>query len=152
MAEEVIRLTLSQRQDYRFDTRFDDGLSLLADEPPPLGAGSGPSPTQLLLASVANCLTASLLFALRKHHEPEAPLLAEAECEVDRNERGRLRVTGIAVTLRLGLPATDYGKLERILASFEDFCTVSQSVAVGIPMRTTVIDSLGAVLKTANES
>ncbi|KZE34202.1 OsmC family protein [Crenobacter luteus] len=147
MAEEVIRLTLTQRQDYQFDTRFDGGQSLVADEPPPLGGGAGPAPTQLLLASVANCLTASLLFALRKYREPDAPLSTAAECEVDRNERGRLRVTGIAVTLRLGLPAHAYGKLDRILASFEDFCTVTQSVAAAIPTRVTVVDSLGAVVK-----
>jgi hypothetical protein len=44
----------------------------LTDEPPPLGQGAGPNPSRLLAASVANCLSASLLFALRKFN-PDCP-------------------------------------------------------------------------------
>ena len=49
---------------------------LLSDEPAPLGHDRGPSPARLLLASVANCLVASLLFALRKQHNAPGRLRA----------------------------------------------------------------------------
>ena len=47
---------LAQRQDYQFDIDFGAGLPpLQADEPAPLGQGQGPTPVQLLAASVGNC-------------------------------------------------------------------------------------------------
>ena len=151
---ETIRLTLAQRHDYQFDNQFEGGrtLRLLSDEPVPIGLGDGPSPAQLLLAAAADCLSASLLFALRKYGEPESLMKGEAECEIDRNGYGRLRVMSIQVALRLGLPASAYGKLARILTSFEDFCTVSQSIAQGIPVITRVYDADGVLLKDGPQS
>ena len=59
--------TLEQQEDFAFLIRFDQDIPpLLSDEPPPLGKDAGPNPSRLLAASVANCLSASLLFALRK--------------------------------------------------------------------------------------
>ena len=67
MSESTQSVSLIQVQDYQFDVGFGAaGPALRADEPPPLGQGSGPSPVQLLAAAVGNCLSASLLFALRK--------------------------------------------------------------------------------------
>ncbi|MFC3532419.1 OsmC family protein [Vogesella facilis] len=147
MSENAI-VKLQQVQDYRFDNHFADvALPLQTDEPPPLGSGSGPSPSQLLAAAVANCLTASLLFASRKFHIDFEPLSCEANAIVDRNERNRLRVQRIEVQLRAGQPVAAAANLERLLGSFEDFCTVSQSVAQGIPVLVTVLDADGTVLK-----
>ncbi|TWT19355.1 hypothetical protein FQY83_13455 [Luteimonas marina] len=63
-----IRITLEQDGDYACRIRFDctELEPLPSDEPSPLGADRGPDPARLLLPSVANCLVASLLFALRK--------------------------------------------------------------------------------------
>ena len=61
-SQETVRLV--QRQDYQFTMAFGgDAPEWLADEPPPLGQGAGPSPVQLLAAAVGNCLSDSLLFA-----------------------------------------------------------------------------------------
>ncbi|HSJ98025.1 MAG TPA: hypothetical protein VLC53_13170, partial [Myxococcota bacterium] len=61
---------LRQETGYRFENRFGPGMPVLhSDEPPPLGTGTGPSPMQLLAAAVANCLSASLLFALKKYRQ-----------------------------------------------------------------------------------
>ena len=58
---------LRQMRDYQFEMTFGDAMPVVvADEPPPLGQGTGPSPVQLLAAAVGNCLSDSLLFALRK--------------------------------------------------------------------------------------
>ena len=59
-------MTLEQDGDYAFRVSFDDTAlePLLTDESAPLGHDGGPNPSRLLLASVANCLIASLLFVL----------------------------------------------------------------------------------------
>ncbi len=51
------------------------------------------------------------------------------------------------VTITLGVKAASLGHLDRTLAQFEDFCTVSQSVRTGIPYTLTVKDADGRVLK-----
>lgn len=148
MSDTPESVQLQQLQDYRFEIRFAEGLPpLQADEPPPLGAGEGPSPVQLLASAVGNCLSASLLFALRKYKQAPEPIGCSVTAEVGRNAEGRLRVLGLQATLRLGVPAAQLQHLDRVLASFEAYCTVTQSVAAAIPVQVSVLDSTGAVLK-----
>jgi uncharacterized OsmC-like protein len=148
MSNESVTVRLAQRQDYQFDVQFGPGVpALLADEPPPLGQGQGPSPVQLLAAAVGNCLSDSLLFALRKFKQQPEPLQCEVSAEVGRNAEGRLRVLGLQATLTLGVPAEALEHLERVLSTFESYCTVTQSIAQGIPVRVQVIDAQGAVLQ-----
>lgn len=143
---ETVRLT--QVQDYRFDVHFSDGIPVLqADEPPPLGQGQGPSPVQLLASAVGNCLSASLLFAWRKYRQAPGSIACDVTAEVGRNAEGRLRVLGLQATLTMGVPGDTLEHLERVLASFEDFCTVTQSVKAGIPVSVSVFDAHGAQLK-----
>ena len=137
-------VTLRQRQDYAFEIEFGgDRPLLLADEPPPLGHAAGPSPGQLLLAAVGNCMSSSLLFALRKFKNDPGGITTSARARIGRNEAGRLRVLHIEVQIRLGKPAEQLQHLERILEQFEDFCTVGQSVRGGIPTEVAVFDSTG---------
>jgi len=141
-------VSLQQQTDYRFEIRFGDNIpGLIADEPPPLGKGEGPSPAQLLCASVGNCLSDSLLFALRKFKQAPEPLRCEVQAEVGRNPEGRLRILGIHATLRLGVAASTLEHLDRALAQFEEFCTVTQSVRQAVPVRVTVIDGDGQTLR-----
>ena len=47
-SEDIVRVELTQQQDYRFTVAFGGGIPPLnIDEPAPLGAGTGPSPLQL---------------------------------------------------------------------------------------------------------
>lgn len=148
MAETDVRVSLRQQQDYQFQVEFGAAVPpLLADEPPPLGLGAGPSPVQMLCAAVGNCLSDSLLFALRKFKQAPEPLTAEVQAEVGRNPEGRLRVLRIVATLRLGVPAAQLAHLDRVLTQFEAFCTVTQSVGAGIPVTVQVFDADGAQLK-----
>lgn len=143
---ETVRL--KQVQDYQFDVDFGGGIAVLrADEPAPLGQGAGPSPVQLLASAVGNCLTASLLFAIRKYKGKPEPLSSEVSAEVGRNAEGRLRVLALDAKLTLGVPGSTMEHLDRVLASFEGFCTVTQSVGQGIDVRVSVFDSTGAQLK-----
>jgi organic hydroperoxide reductase OsmC/OhrA len=67
--------------------------------------------------------------------------------EVGRNAEGRLRVQRLDVKLTLGVPAAGLEHLERVLQTFESYCTVTQSVAAAIPVELAVFDSTGARLK-----
>ena len=93
-----IRISLEQDGEYSFRVHFHDtGLEpLLTDESPPLGQDQGPNPSRMLLAAVANCLAASLLFALRKQRNTPGPLTAEIVAVPQRNEQGRWRIPSAA--------------------------------------------------------
>ena len=147
MTEKLITVTLTQQQDYRFDIRFDDSMPVLtSDEPAPLGTGQGPSPVQLLCAAVGNCLSDSLLFALRKFKQEPEPLRCEVQAQVGRNAEGRMRVLEMVATLHLGVSAAKLEQLERVLGQFEGFCTVTQSVGQVAPIRFFVVDADGVLL------
>lgn len=148
MSESNVRITLRQQQDYRFQVDFGEGIApLQADEPAPLGTGQGPSPVQLLAAAVGNCLSDSLLFALRKFKQAPEPLHCTVDAEVGRNEQKRLRVLKMTAALHLGVPASSLEHLNRVLDQFEAYCTVTQSVGQGIPIELQVFDSTGQRLK-----
>lgn len=118
--------------DYQFRISFDDeGLKdIYIDEPKPEGSGEYPNATRYLSAAVGNCLCASLLFCLRKARSEPISIKARVRTTLGRNEKGRLRVHSMHVTL---LPEVDdLAKLERCLPLFQDFCTVSAAVREGI--------------------
>lgn len=145
MVDASFRVELRQLQDYRFAVMFDrpELPPLVTDESPPLGADAGPNPSRLLCVAVANCLAASLLFALRKFGNEPGPLHAVAEVALVRNSQGRLRIPRIAVELRLGVPWHALKHADRALAQFEDFCVVTQSVRGGIDVAVHVLDATG---------
>ena len=148
MSENTVQITLRQQKDYQFDVDFGTGIAILsADEPAPLGGGQGPSPVQLLAAAVGNCLSDSLLFALRKFKQEPEPLECTVTAEVGRNDDKRLRVLKMTAAIRLGVPAASLQHLDRVLDQFEAFCTVTQSVGQGIPIDLQVTDFEGVRLK-----
>lgn len=151
MSEQTIELSLEQVADYEFRIRFDgtELPDLATDEPAPLGHDAGPNPARLLLAGVANCLAASLLFALRKFRNRPAPLRASARATMARNEHGRWRIDGMEVDLALADPAASLANVERALAQFEDFCIVTESVRAGIPVAVKVTDAKGTTVHTS---
>ncbi len=148
MSETAPRVVLRQQQDYRFEIDFGPGVpALIGDEKPPLGTGSGPTPVQLLAAAVGNCLSDSLLFALRKFKQAPEPIACEVTAEIGRNAENRLRVQGFNVRLQLGVAAATLQHLDRVLEQFEAFCTVASSVSQAIPVRVAVFDAAGTQLK-----
>ncbi|MBS0382343.1 MAG: OsmC family protein [Proteobacteria bacterium] len=146
--EQTIELSLEQVNDYEFRVRFDGTAlpDLATDESAPLGHDAGPNPSRLLLAGVANCLAASLTFALRKFHNQPGALKVKARAHMARNANRRLRITGIDVDLQLADPAAALQHVERALAQFEDFCIVTESVRAGIPVAVQVRDGQGALV------
>jgi uncharacterized OsmC-like protein len=106
-----------------------------------------PTPVQLLAAAVGNCLAASLLFALRKFRQAPEPITVDMTASVARNAAGRLRVQGMQARLTLGVPQEGLQHLDRALAGFEQFCTVTESVRAGFPVQVEVFDARGVPLK-----
>ncbi|MGV0961961.1 MAG: OsmC family protein [Limnohabitans sp.] len=148
MSATSIQVSLHQQHDYRFDIVFGGDVPIVtSDEPAPLGTGLGPSPVQLLSAAVGNCLSDSLLFALRKFKQAPEPIHCQIRSEVGRNADNRLRVLRIDAVLTLGVPGERLAHLDRVLDTFETYCTVTQSVALGIPVTIRVLDSQGKTLK-----
>lgn len=145
-----LSFTLEQQDDYAFLIRFDKDIPpLLADEPPPLGHDAGPNPSRLLVASVANCLSASLLFALRKFKNTPGQITTSVTAYMERNEEKRLRVGSVDVLIQVDSPGDSLEHLDRVLDQFEDFCVVTQSVRSGFPVNVSVRDSVGRLLKGA---
>ncbi|MGH8183178.1 MAG: OsmC family protein [Rhodanobacteraceae bacterium] len=149
--ERTVALSLEQVADYEFRVRFDGSAApeLTTDESAPLGREAGPDPAQLQLAAVANCLSSSLLFALRKFKNSPESLRASAQARMARNQAGRWRIVAIDVSLSLAEAASVHRNLDRALAQFEEFCIVTESVRTGIPVRVHVNDSDGALLHSS---
>lgn len=140
-------IRIRQVENYVFTIDFADAIpALTSDEAPPIGEGRGPFPEQLLVTGVANCLCASLVFALGKFRQDGRGVEAEARCRVARNAEGRLRIFEIDVTIALGAAAGDMPRIDRVIEQFQRFCTVSESVKVGIPVAVTVRDRDGILL------
>ena len=149
-----IRLLLEQEGPYAFKVSFEgQGLEALhTDESPPLGGGTGPGPSDLLLAGVANCLSASMLFALRKFKNVPGPIRAEITGRKERNASGRWRIPRAEVTITLSDKAADLGNFERVMAQCEEFCIVTQSVREGIAVDVTVVDAEGVAFVPGTSS
>lgn len=146
--EGEFRIELRNQGDYRFEVHFPNPAipPLLTDEGAPIGVNAGPAPTHLLGTAVANCLAASLLFALRKYRNQPGPMVVIATVRTVRNDQRRLRIGHIGVELQLAEPAAAIVQLGRVLAQFEDFCVVTQSVRAAIPVTVQVFDSTRTAL------
>ncbi len=145
---DTIGITLEQIDDYEFRVRFDkDTIADLAtDLGEPLGKARGPNPEHLLNAAIANCLSASLVFALAKFKNKVQSVRATARARVGRNAENRVRVEQVEVNIALPGKAEDYAMLDRVLSQFENFCTVTESVREGIAVDLTVTDGRGNAL------
>lgn len=133
--EKTFRLTVERVADYRFAVDFGQGTSgFVMDEPPPQGSNAGPNPSRLIAAAVGDCLSASLLFCLQRSRVEVGSVRAEVEGRLERNERGRWRIIGLAVELTPEVPPDKAPQLARCAEIFEDFCIASKSVEQGIPI------------------
>lgn len=135
-------VNLKLLEKYLFEIDFGEFGNIMTDEPPPLGDGEGPGPSAMLAASVANCMAASLLFALRKYKDDPGELSATVTASIARVDNF-LRVTDLKVSLRLGKSGSALPSLEKALAQFENFCTVTQSVRHGVAVSAEVFDANG---------
>ncbi|MBP9113074.1 MAG: OsmC family protein [Polyangiaceae bacterium] len=130
---------VEQVDGFDFRVKFDKEQypELRMDEPAPLGKDTAPNPARILAASVGNCLSASLVFCLQRKGVTVKGLRSEVKVELIRNDRKRLRIGHIEVTIH---PGSDIPKdvLDACLSTFEDFCVVTQSVREGLDVKVNV--------------
>jgi organic hydroperoxide reductase OsmC/OhrA len=131
-------ISVEQVDGYEFRVKLDKPhyAELAVDEPPPLGKDHAPNAARLLGAAIANCLTASLLFCMSRSGSPPKGIRSDAKVNIVRNEQKRLRVGKVEVVIQ-PLDA-DPAALEKCLTTFEDFCTVTQSVRQGFEVEVRV--------------
>lgn len=138
--EKTFCVEVEQEKDYVFKIDFGiEGIEdLIMDEPEPVGGGTGPNAERLIAAAIGNCLSASLLFCLRKSKVEVSGMQAKVEGVVARNEEGRWRIRELNVELTPEIEGDKVKQLERCIVIFEQFCVASQSIRQGIPLNVKV--------------
>ena len=138
--EKTFQVEVEQERDFVFKVDF--GLKgvddLIMDEPEPVGGGIGPNAERLVAAAVGNCLSASLLFCLRKSRVEVSGMKTTVEGVIARNEEGRWRIRELSVELTPEVDEDQRKQLERCIDIFEKFCIASQSIRQGIPINVEV--------------
>ncbi len=132
-------LHVDQVDGYEFRVRFDkqEHAALTMDEPAPLGRDSAPNPARILAAAIGDCLSASLIFCLKRRGVAVAGLRSEVKVALVRNEHKRLRIGRVDVAIHPRDPIPEEA-LTECLKTFEDFCVVTQSVREGIDVSVNV--------------
>jgi uncharacterized OsmC-like protein len=131
---EKIHAHVRREKGYRSSVTFDElrGVELHMDEPKPVGMSEGPSAAMMLSSAIGHCLTSSLMFCIEKSRGAVKDVQADVETSLTRNEKGRWRVAGIKVNMKVDVGDIDKEKLERCKGIFEDFCIVTASVREGV--------------------
>jgi uncharacterized OsmC-like protein len=107
------------------------GFDLVVDEPPSAGGtGTGPMPTEYLLAALASCYALALAWAARKRGLTLPGLAVTATGTYDGPRFGRLRLT-----VTCDAPA---GQVEPLLEPALRVCYVSNTIALSPPVEVTL--------------
>lgn len=151
MSDDIMLVSLRLIENYLFEIDFGEFGNFMGDEPEPLGGGEGPNPERMLASAVANCLCASLLFAVRKFKGEPRGLEAKVKGSTTRVDK-RLRIEKLQVEITLDAGEEDLPNVARALEQFEDFCVVTQSVRHGIPVEVAVRNAAGELLHSGGEA
>lgn len=132
-------LHIEQVEGFDFRVRFDKESypELRMDEPAPLGTDSAPNPARILAAAIGDCLSASLVFCLKRRGVTVTGLRSEVRVSLVRNEQKRLRIGSVQVSISPGAGIPEEAR-QACLSTFEDFCVVTQSVREGIDVKVSV--------------
>lgn len=113
------------------------GFELVVDEPESVGGtGRGPQPTELLLASVASCMTLAVAYSARKRDVDLAGLHVAVTGTYDGPQFSDLRIT-VTAESPTGVD------LDKLVASAERVCYVTRTLKLG-PTITVVSGEQGA--------
>lgn len=102
------------------------------------GEEKGPSASRLLASAIGNCLSASLIFCMRKSRIEFSALKTIVNGKIERDENNLLRIKEINVEILPKVKEEDRGKLEKCKAIFEKYCIVTESVRKGVKVNVEV--------------
>ncbi len=137
---------------YSFLARFvsEEG-DLEMNEPEPLGPGGGPEGVSLLAAAAGYCMSASLVFCLRKVRVEPRDMRSEARAHLQRVERRLRRVTSLELDIHVELDEGHRAAFERCLRHFTEFCIVTESIRGSFPITVRVHHPWGLFEETIEE-
>ncbi len=134
-------LVVNRISEYKFIIDFGKETmpNLLMDEEKivPGGEELGPNASMLIAAAVGNCLSASLIFCLRKKGKLEVTdMKTKVKVTRSRNEQGYWRISKIDVFIDTTLDEYENkkDKLDQCLKIFRNYCIASTSIMEGIPI------------------
>jgi len=152
MEDKQVEVRIEHIKDLQFKVIFDSvGFEMLMDEPEPIGNNEGPNPSQILSASIGNCLSASLMFCLKKARAEINGLKTKIQTKILRTDKGRMRVGESSVEIVLDVNEGQESRLGHCLDLFEDYCIVTQSVRNGIDVDVQVKNTSGEILFDSND-
>lgn len=128
-------------ENFQFNVKFDmDVPDLLIDEPADTGGdGKGPNASRLIGTAVGNCLSASLLFCLRKARVDVTGIRTTVKGIITRNAEGYWRIQQFEVNIQPSLRDSEQSPgFERCKGLFENYCIATESVRQGIPVDVTI--------------
>ncbi|MBU8935008.1 MAG: OsmC family protein [candidate division Zixibacteria bacterium] len=153
MEDKQVQIRLKHLEGLQFLVEFGgDDVELLMDEPEPIGSDKGPNAAKVLSAAIGNCLTASLLFCLRRAHAEPKSIEATVSTAITRTDKGRMRIGGSKVEITLDMPEDAANRMGRCMDLFEDFCIVTESVRKGIDVAAVVKSPDGDVIYDSTDN
>jgi organic hydroperoxide reductase OsmC/OhrA len=137
---------------YSFLARFvsEEG-DLEMNEPEPLGPGGGPEGVSLLAAAAGYCMSASLVFCMRKVRAEPKGMRTEARAHLHRVEKRLRRVTSVELDIHVELDEGKRTAFERCLRHFTEFCIVTESIRGAFPIMIRVHHPWGIFEKVLEE-
>jgi putative redox protein len=99
------------------------GFAVVADEPASVGGtGTGPQPTELLLASIASCFTVALAYSAQKRGVELADLTVDVTGRYDGP-----RFDAFRITIRAASPQG--AEMDRLVEAAKRVCYVTRTLA-----------------------
>jgi organic hydroperoxide reductase OsmC/OhrA len=141
-AERRFSVLLKHKGKYQFTSQASEdgvlhGAPYASDEPDPVGDNSGPATPALLASALGHCLSASLLECLKHAGVDVLDCETNAVAVVKPNAQGKPRIDHVEVTIRPQLAQLS-ARGQRCANTFENHCTVTQSVRSGLDVRVSV--------------
>ncbi len=127
--------TVTHLDGLTFDVEM-GGHHIMIDTKPPGGDGRGPSPMDLLLASLAGCTAFDIVSILKKSRQPMTGLSVRAEGT--RAEDHPRRYTHITLTYTVHGDVDERALKRAIELSEEKYCSVSGSLTRGVEIETRI--------------
>ncbi len=130
-----IDLTWNERM--WFTARAGDHVAQ-TDARPPLGAGHGMTPKELVLAALAGCTGMDVVGLLRKHKQPLESFMVRVEATPSDGDHPKV-FSQIRLVFELTGAVDPQGALDAVRASQTQFCGVSAMLSKAVPIEYSVM-------------